>query len=142
MNADRLRKEHICLHLRSSAFICGYFRMSHLLLAGVIFFAAHLVSTTTGFGSNVLGLPLLALVVGLEPGKQSLIVLGALLYVYMTLRWWKRVDRRQLLFMVAVAGVGLMIGMIVAASLDKRLSTILLAGFVIAVGLRGLLKLA
>src|SRR5437867_11154655 len=96
-----------------------------ILLAGLIFFAAHLVSTTTGFGSNVLGLPLLALVVGLEPGKQSLIVLGALLYTYMTLRWWKRVDRRQLAFIIAVTGVGLIIGMMLAARLDRRASTIL-----------------
>src|SRR6266581_3071599 len=99
--------------------------MSQIVLAGLIFFAAHLVSTTTGFGANVLGLPLLALVVGLEPGKQSLIVLGALLYTYMTLRWWKRVDRRQLLFIGAVTGAGLIAGMTVAALLDRRISTIL-----------------
>jgi uncharacterized membrane protein YfcA len=114
----------------------------YLALAGLIFFAAHLVSTTTGFGSNVLGLPLLALVVGLEPGKQSLIVLGALLYTYMTLRWWKRVNRRELLFVAIVAGVGLIAGMMIATKLDRRISTILLAVFVIAVGLRGLLNIA
>src|SRR5207244_596674 len=63
-------------------------------------------------------------------------------YVYMTLRWWKRVDGRQLRFIGTVTGVGLVVGMTVAARLDRRVSTILLAAFVIAVGLRGLLNLA
>ena len=116
--------------------------MTQVLLAGVIFFAAHLVSTTTGFGSNVLGLPLLALVVGLEPGKQSLIVLGAVLYTYMTLRWWRRVDGRELAFIFLVTGVGLIVGMTAAAHLDRRMSTIVLALFIIAVGMRGLLNTA
>src|SRR5439155_6800285 len=89
-----------------------------------------------------LGLPLLALVVGLEPGKQALIVLSALLYTYMTLGWWKRVNGRELIFIIVVAGVGLIVGMMLSAKLDRRLSTILLAVFVIGVGLRGLFNVA
>jgi len=111
-------------------------------LAGVIFFAAHVVSAATGFGSGVLGLPLLALVVGLEPGKQSLLVLGILLYAYMSIRWRRHIDRRQLAFIMAVTSVGLVIGMLAAARMNPRLSTALLAGFVIAVGLRELLSIA
>jgi len=47
-------------------------------LAGLIIFAAHVVSAVTGFGSNILGLPLLALVVGLAAGKAA--VGGMLLF--------------------------------------------------------------
>jgi len=111
-------------------------------LAGVIFFAAHVVSAATGFGSGVLGLPLLALVVGLEPGKQSLLVLGILLYAYLSIRWRRHIDRRQLTFIMAVTGVGLVIGMLAAARLNPRVSTALLAGFVMLVGLRELLGIA
>jgi uncharacterized membrane protein YfcA len=111
-------------------------------LAGVIFFAAHVVSAATGFGSGVLGLPLLTLVVGLEPAKQSLLVLGILLYAYMSIRWRRHIDRRQLLIIMAVTSVGLVIGMLAAARLNPRISTALLAAFVILVGLRELFGVA
>jgi uncharacterized membrane protein YfcA len=60
----------------------------------------------------------------------------------MSVRWRSQVDRRQLAFIVAVTGVGLVIGMALAARLDRRVSAILLAAFVFVVGLRGLLNLA
>lgn len=116
--------------------------LTQLVLAGVIFFAAHMLSTTTGFGSGVLGLPLLTLVVGLEPGKQSLMVLGLVLYAYLSVRWRRQVDRRQLGFILAVTSVGLVAGMLLAARLNPRASAALLGGFVAVVGLRGLLNLA
>jgi uncharacterized membrane protein YfcA len=112
------------------------------LLAGIIIFAAHCVSAVTGFGANILGLPLLALVVGLVPGKQALIVQGVLLYVYMSTRWRHRVDVKQLLVILLVTGVGLVVGMLIFELLPRRGSEVALAVFVIGVGLRGLLNLA
>jgi uncharacterized protein len=116
--------------------------MTNVLVAGLILFAAHFVSTVSGFGSNILGLPLLAMVVGLQPGKQSLIVLGSLLYLYLTVRWWKRVDVRQMLFITLIAGIGLPVGMALFQHLPERGSILLLSLFVIAVGARGLFRLA
>ena len=112
------------------------------LLAGVIIFAAHLVSAVTGFGANVLGLPLLALVVGLVPGKQGLVVQSVLLSLYLSARWRRRVDRKQLRYILAVAGAGLIVGMFLFEVLPPRGSAIVLAAFVIAVALRGLFNLA
>lgn len=111
-------------------------------LIGLFFFAAHLVATVTGFGTNIVGLPLLTLVIGLDPAKQSLVTLSALLYAYMTLRWHGRVNWRELRFILIVAGTGLIVGIAIAARLNQRVSTILLAVFVMGVGLRGLLNLA
>jgi uncharacterized membrane protein YfcA len=115
---------------------------THDLLAGVIIFAAHCVSAVTGFGANILGLPLLALVVGLVPGKQALIVQGVLLSIYMSTRWRHRVDVKQLVVILIVAGAGLVVGMLVFELLPPRGSAIALSIFVIAVGLRGLLNVA
>jgi len=108
----------------------------------MIFFVAHMVSAVSGFGSNVLGLPLLALIVGVEAGKQSLIVLSALMYVYMTIRWWHRVDKKELVRMAVICGAGLVVGILAFELIPRRQSTMLLAIFVILVGLRGLLKIA
>jgi uncharacterized membrane protein YfcA len=111
-------------------------------LAGLIIFAAHLVSAVTGFGSNVLGLPLLALVVGLAAGKAALVVLSTLMYLYLSLRWRHQVDWRQLGVILLIAGLGLPLGMWLFGALPRRASNLLLGAFVIGVGVRGLLQLA
>jgi uncharacterized membrane protein YfcA len=115
---------------------------THIILAGVVIFAAHLLSTVTGFGANVLGLPLLAMVVGFVPGKQALIVQGALLYAYLSIRWWKYVNRRELRRIVVVAGIGLVIGIVLIDRVPQRAAIVALGIFVMLVGLRGLLNLA
>jgi uncharacterized membrane protein YfcA len=115
---------------------------AQIFLVGMIFFAAHMVSAVTGFGANVLGLPLLTLVIGIAPGKQSLIALGSIMYLYMMIRWWRHVDQRELWTIILVTTVGLCLGMILYQRLPQRGSMLILAIFVILVGLRGLLNLA
>ena len=112
------------------------------LLAGLIIFAAHMVSAVTGFGANVLGLPLLALVVGLVPGKQGLVVQSMLVSLYLAARWRRRIDWKQLLVILLITGVGLVVGMYLFELLPPRGSAIVLAIFVMAVALRELLKVA
>src|SRR5687768_16874927 len=112
------------------------------LLAGVIVFIAYGLSTVTGFGANLIGLPLMALVVGLVPGKQALVVQGVVLYTYITARSRRKIDLRQLTIILAVAGAGLVVGMAAFEFLPRRGSEITLSLFVIAVGLRGVLNLA
>lgn len=114
----------------------------HIILAGLVFFAAHLLSTLTGFGANILGLPLLALVVGITPGKQSLVVLGGLLYLYILIRWHRRIDFPQLRIILVVSGIGLVVGMAIFKLLPEHRSKIALSIFVIGVGVRGLFKVA
>jgi uncharacterized membrane protein YfcA len=114
--------------------------VTQILLAGVVFFAAHLLSTVTGFGAGILGLPLLTFVVGLTPARQSMVVLGGLLYVYLTLRWRAAVDARELgrILLLAVPGVSL--GMAVYEYLPARVSMALLGAFVVGVTVHGMVR--
>jgi uncharacterized membrane protein YfcA len=116
--------------------------VEHFIFVGLVFFAAHLLSTVTGFGAGVLGVPLLALVVGIDPGKQSLVLLGMLLYIYVVVRHHEKIDWRHLRSMVLVAGIGAIVGLLLVKFLPPRSGNILLALFVIGVGLRGLLDVA
>jgi uncharacterized membrane protein YfcA len=117
--------------------------VEQFIFAGLVFFAAYLVSTITGFGANVVGVPLLALVLGgIEPGKQSLVVLGMLLYIYVVWRHHQKIDWRQLRVILLVAGIGAVIGLLVAKLLPHRASNLILALFVMGVGARGLLNVA
>ena len=91
-----------------------------LILAGLIVFAAHVVAGVTGFGSAILGLPLLALIVGLDAGKQSLLIVSSLLYAYLVIRWQKHIDWRQFFIMVAFASIGTPIGLFLYHVLPRR----------------------
>lgn len=110
------------------------------ILAGFAIFLGHLVSCVTGFGANVVALPLLALVVGIEPGKVAIVVLSTLLYGALTFRWWNRVQWKELGIIIAVTGVGLVLGMTFFEVLPPTASKIVLGIFVCLVGLQGLFK--
>lgn len=110
-----------------------------IILVGFIFFAAHMLSTVTGFGANIVGVPLLTVVVGHAAAQQSVIVLGAVLYVYLTIRCWKEVNGRELVRILALAVPGLCVGVAIYKYLPVHLSTGLLGAFVIGVAVKGLL---
>src|SRR5688500_3022434 len=109
-------------------------------LAGLCIFMSHMVAGVTGFGNQIVALPLLAMLVGLDAGKCTLVVLGTVMYTILTVRWHERVNWRQLLIIVALAGVGLIIGMYVFQLLNERIAKRSLGVFVLLMGLQGLLR--
>ena len=66
------------------------------------------------------GLPLLAMIVGLDAGKQSLLILSTLLYIYMVARWHAHVDVRRLIIMAVVAAIGIPIGLFLYGHLHRH----------------------
>lgn len=93
-----------------------------------------------GFGNQIITLPLLALLVGLDAGKCTLVVLGTVMYAVLTARWHRRINRRELGIIVALAGVGLVAGMYLFERFDQyeRGMRIALGVFVLVVGVQGL----
>ncbi|MGB7156732.1 MAG: sulfite exporter TauE/SafE family protein [Tepidisphaeraceae bacterium] len=110
------------------------------LLAGLLIFSSHLVAGITGFGNQIVALPLLAMLVGLDAGKCTLVVLGTVMYTILTARWHARVNVRELLIIVLLASVGLVIGMYVFELLNPRASKLALGIFVTIMGIQGLLR--
>src|SRR5687768_9734748 len=112
------------------------------LLAGLLIFASNVVAGITGFGNQIVALPLLAMLVGLDAGKCTLVVLGTIMYAILTARWHEHINRRQLGIVVALAGVGLVIGMYLFERFDhhERALRIGLGAFVLVVGIQGLVR--
>ncbi len=110
------------------------------LLVGLLIFASHLVAGITGFGNQIVALPLLAMLVGLDAGKCTLVVLGTVMYAILTARWHARVNRRELLVVVVLAGLGLVIGMYIFELLNPRVAKLSLGAFVLVMGIQGLVR--
>jgi len=113
---------------------------TQFILAGLILFAAHFVAGVTGFGSGILGLPLLAFIVSLDVGKQCLFVLSTGVYLYIMLRWHEHIDWRQLFIMTLFAGIGVPFGMYLYEALPRNGTVFVLGAFVAFVGLRNLFQ--
>jgi uncharacterized membrane protein YfcA len=109
-------------------------------LAGLVIFISHLVAGVTGFGNQIVALPLLALLVGLDAGKTTLVVLGTVMYTILTVRWHERVNVRKLVPIVLVTGVGLVLGILLYEKLPERWSKLALGVFVTVMGLQGLFR--
>lgn len=109
-------------------------------LAGLCIFMSHMVAGVTGFGNQIVALPLLALLVGLDAGKTTLVVLGTVMYTILTIRWHERVNVRALLPIVLFTGIGLVLGMILYERLPEHASKIALGVFVIVMGVQGLVR--
>jgi uncharacterized membrane protein YfcA len=110
------------------------------LLAGLLIFSSHLVAGIAGFGNQIVALPLLAMLVGLDAGKCALVVLGTIMYTILTIRWHIHINRRELLVMVVLAGIGLVIGMYIFKMLNPRMAELTLGIFVLVVGIQGLIR--
>ncbi len=110
------------------------------LLVGLLMFASHLIGAVSGFGNQLVALPLLAILVGLDAGKGALVVLGTLMYTVLTARWHARVNLRELFVIVCLAGSGLVLGMYVFELLNPRASKLALGIFVLVIGVQGLVR--
>jgi uncharacterized protein len=111
-------------------------------LAGLLIFCSHVVAGVAGFGNQIIALPLLALLVGLDAGKCTLVVLGTVMYAVLTARWHRRINYRQLAVIVVLAGVGLVVGMYLFERLDQhqRAMRVALGVFVLVIGIQGLVR--
>jgi uncharacterized membrane protein YfcA len=82
------------------------------------------------------------MVVGLDAGKCTLVVLGTVMYAVLTARWHRRVNVRELGVIVTLAGVGLVAGMYLFERFDQheRAMRVALGVFVLVVGIQGLVR--
>jgi uncharacterized membrane protein YfcA len=122
----------------------GGARMNPILLyslVGLLIFFSHVIAGVAGFGNQIITLPLLAMLVGLEAGKCSLVVLGTVMYVILTVRWHQRINYRELAIIAVLAGVGVVIGMVLFERFEhhERAMRVALGVFVLVFGVQGLI---
>ena len=87
-----------------------------LILTLLILFVTHVVGGLAAFGSTLLALPLMLLLAGweLRPAVGMLLIVGSVQAVSMAFLAGRGADRRALLRMLVVAGLGLPVGFLFA----------------------------
>lgn len=106
-------------------------------LAGIIIFITHMQEGITGFGCTVLALPFLTLLLGLDKSVPLLVVQGWILCGIIVLEAHRFICWGEYLRILALASIGVPLGLLSARFLDETMLRWILAGFMISVGFHG-----
>lgn len=109
-----------------------------ILLTGVIVFSTFTIEGIAGFGSTVMALPFVAMLIGIDKAVPMLCALSVMLSTFIVLRSWRNLDIREYGFIVLHVGLGVPIGLFLMDYLPKKWMLALLAVFMLFVGCKGL----
>ncbi len=109
-------------------------------LLGVVIFLTYFQQSVTGFGSTILSLPFLTLLIGLPAAVAVLVLVGSLIALFVVVDSWRQIVWREFVWIMVPVAVAMPVGFWLAGALPANGMKIMLAVFAVAVGLEGLLK--
>ncbi len=112
-----------------------------IFLAGMIVFCTFTVEGISGFGSTVMALPFLAMLIGVDKAVPLLSALSIILSLFIISRSWRSIDFREYGFIVLHVGLGVPVGLAFMDHLPKTYLLGLLTAFMFFTGIRGLIAL-
>jgi len=110
---------------------------TRVLLVGLIVLLTHCLEGITGFGCTVLALPFVAMLLGIKTAVPVLVVLAWLLAGYIIVRSWRSICWREFGYITFFVVMGLPAGMFLFDYCPPMVLDVILAAFMILVGLHG-----
>ena len=111
-----------------------------ILLIGTVVFCTFTVEGIAGFGSTVMALPFVILLIGLKQAVPLLSSLNLLLALFLICRSRRNIVWREYLFIVLNVGAGVPVGLFMMDRLPQKILIGLLTFFTLAVGAGGIRK--
>lgn len=111
-----------------------------ILLIGLTVFSTFTIEGIAGFGSTVMALPFVIMLIGLEKAVPLLSSLNLLLAVFLICRSWRNIAFREYFYIVGHVGIGVVAGLFMMDLLPRKILIGLLTFFTLFVGIRGLWK--
>jgi len=112
-----------------------------ILLTGITVFCTFTLEGISGFGSTVLALPFIIMLLGLHQAVPFLSSLGWVLALYIVIRSRRDISWKEYGFIALHVALGIPVGLLLMARIPARPMTAVLVGFMLVVGVRGLLTL-
>ena len=108
------------------------------ILTGMIVFFTFTVEGIAGFGSTIMALPFVIMLIGLNKAVPLLSSLNLLLALFLICRSWRNIDLKEYFFIVVNVSFGVLAGLFFADYLPQKILIFVLAFFTVFVGVRGL----
>jgi len=109
-----------------------------ILLLGLIVVIAQGLEGITGFGSTVLAVPFLAMILGLEKAVAISAAHTWLLTIYIVIVSWDKIVWKEFRFIALYVLLGLPVGYFIFKTLDDTYLKLVLSLFMIGVGINGI----
>ena len=109
-----------------------------VFIAGFIVLATFTVEGIAGFGSTVMALPFIAMLIGIDKAVPMLSSLNVILSIFIVLRSWKNADLKEYKFILLHVGLGVTLGLLLMDKLPKEWLIGVLVCFMFFVASRGL----
>lgn len=113
---------------------------TQLVLVVLIAFAAAFIQSVAGFGSALLGMPLLVAVVGIQIASPLVAMLGVALEIVLILRYREHLHVGVVSKLVVAAAAGIPLGIYAVKNVDQRIVLGILAVVLVSYGIYGLSK--
>ena len=111
-----------------------------VIFIGLVVFSTFTLEGISGFGSTVLALPFITLLLGLDRAVPLLSTLGLVLAFFIVIRNFRMVGWRELRFIFMCVLPGVVIGLLMASRLPQKILIVILTLFMLAVGVSGLIS--
>ncbi len=82
----------------------------HYILFFITIFVSNIIQVITGFAGAMLAMPPSIHLIGVGPAKAIVSIVSGASCVYVTIRDWKDIDRKELLKILALMGTGMFVG--------------------------------
>ena len=109
-----------------------------IFLVGIVFFTTFTLEGISGFGSTVLALPFIIMLIGIGQAVPVLSVMGWLIALYIFIRSRDKINFKEYRFIVIHVALGVPIGLLLTSKLPEKPLLSLLVTMMFVVGIRGL----
>ncbi len=109
-----------------------------LILVGLVIFGASIIESMTGFGSGILALPFLAVIIGIKTAVPVIMAISVVFTSYMLLTNYQIIRWRVYLTIIFYVAFGLPFGIYIFSSFDENLLKTVLGTFVIISAVRSI----
>lgn len=108
-----------------------------IVLTGLVVFTTFTLEGISGFGSTVLALPFISMLLGLGNAVPLLSTMSWVLALFVIVRSWRNISWREYGFIMLHMIPGLVAGMFLASILPEDMLLAILAAFMMFAGIRG-----
>jgi len=111
-----------------------------VLLVGLVIFGASIMESITGFGSGIISMPFLAVLIGLKTAVPMTMVISVIFTTYMLVTNYKKIAWKVYLTIIAYVILGLPIGIFVFSYFNENTLKLILGIFILVFALRALIR--
>ena len=107
----------------------------------LVVFVAVFTQSLVGFGTAMVGMPLLVSLVGIQIASPLVAMIGLTVEVILVIRYWDKLNLRVVWRLIAAAIVGIPLGVMMLKRVDETIVLTILGVVIVSYAVYGLLKL-